>query len=470
MAGIISYGTHIPRLRLRLGTRNWPVKNARAAANFDEDTVTMAVAAANDALCGVDRSQVDALYLASTTLPYVEKQSASFVAMACDLRPDIVTADFAHSLRSGTLALRAALDSVRSESSRLALVAAGDCRLGTPESDIELAGGDGAGALVVGSEDGIARVVASHCFVNDILDVWRPDGEKALRLADDRFRFEEGYLLAVGEAVKGLLHKTGMGMEQFDKVILYAPDARRHREAVQRLGADPGRVHDPLLDRLGSTGTAFTLMQLIAALEEAKPEQRLLVVNYGDGADAFVVETTSRISDFQRTPHRGVARQLAAGTTLTDYYEYLRWRGGLQFMGEHHMRRAPAPYALYREQAGAFRFHGARCRSCGAVQYPAQRVCVRCQAKDDCETVPMSGSQGTLFSYSMDYVSGIMDVPLVHSVVDFDAGCRAMMMMTDRDLDKVKIGMRLEPVLRKLSDADGIHTYLWKVAPVGDRT
>jgi uncharacterized OB-fold protein len=99
------------------------------------------------------------------------------------------------------------------------------------------------------------------------------------------------------------------------------------------------------------------------------------------------------------------------------------------------------------------------------VQYPAQRVCVRCQAKDQSETVSMAEGGATLFSYSLDYVAGMPDVPLLHGVVDFDIGGRSMMMVTDRDLSAVQIGMKLELTFRKFSEADGIHTYLWKAAP-----
>ena len=38
---------------------------------------------------------------------------------------------------------------------------------------------------------------------------------------------------------------------------------------------------------LGHTGTAFPLMLLIAALENAHPGDRRLLVSYGDGCDVF---------------------------------------------------------------------------------------------------------------------------------------------------------------------------------------
>ncbi|MEJ5187190.1 MAG: hypothetical protein WHT46_08940, partial [Candidatus Geothermincolales bacterium] len=115
MVGIVSFGGYVPRYRLNrfliFGMMGWlnPViiTNARgekAVANFDEDPVTMAVAAGMDCLRGMDRKGVDAVYLATTTAPYRERQCANIVAGALGVREDIRTADFAGSLKAGTTA------------------------------------------------------------------------------------------------------------------------------------------------------------------------------------------------------------------------------------------------------------------------------------------------------------------------------------------------------------------------------
>lgn len=450
-------------MRLGPGTANWPHKTERAIANFDEDAVTMAVAAVTNCLRGFDRGIVDAVYAASTSLPYVEKQSGSLIATASDLRNDIITADIAHSLRSGTLALRVALDGVAAGSLGAALTVATDRRLAVPGSDLEREGGDAAVALLVGDGPVIARVVASHSFVNEILDVWRADGDRLLRAtAEEHFRHEEGYLHAVTTCVAQLLARTGNTIGDFQRVALYAPDARRHAEAVRRLGVEPGRVV-ALPRGVGSTGVAHALLQLVGAFEEAAAGDRILLVNYGDGADAWIIETTAELGAV-REGRRSVAAFLAGTVPVADYYDYLRWHG-LGPVSADGSRVAPAPHAVYREQAEVLRMHGMRCRACGMVQYPPQRVCVRCKAKDDAESVRIPDGGATLFSYSMDYVAATPDVPLLHGVVDFDVGGRSMMMVTDRDLSTVHIGMKLELVFRKFSEADGVHTYLWKAVP-----
>jgi 3-hydroxy-3-methylglutaryl CoA synthase/uncharacterized OB-fold protein len=466
VAGIIDCAAHIPWTRLGTATGGWNGKPDRTVANFDEDAVTMAVAAIRSALRGRDRSAVEALYLASTSLPYAEKQSASLVATAADLPTSIFALDVGHSLRSGTLALQAALDAVNAGRLRSAVVAATDCRLGAPGSDVEAACGDGAAALLVGEGDEIASIVASHTVVNEILDVWRPDGERVLRAAEDHFRFEHGYYHAIEAAVSGLLERTGLAGPDFQHVVVAAPDRRRHAQAVRRLGLEAKQVRNPRLDEIGNSGVSSAFVQLVDALESASPGQRVLLVNYGDGADATVLETKEALAAWQRGRKRTVAAQAAARSYLPDYHEYLRWRGLMPLWGEGIPVLAPAPATLYREQDEQLRFSGVRCRACGMVQYPPQRVCVKCQAKDEFDSLCLADGGASLFSYSLDYVARTPDLPLVHGVVDFELGGRAMMMVTDRDVQDIKIDMPLELAFRRFYQADGISSYLWKVTPV----
>ena len=104
MAGITAYGAYVPRYRLGAETDGWDSPGQRSIANFDEDSVSMAVAAGIDCLKGRDRDAIDGLLFASTTPPYAEKQCASIIAMALDLRRDIFTADITDVLRAGTTA------------------------------------------------------------------------------------------------------------------------------------------------------------------------------------------------------------------------------------------------------------------------------------------------------------------------------------------------------------------------------
>jgi 3-hydroxy-3-methylglutaryl CoA synthase len=185
MAGIVSYGAYIPIYRLNREILNqvWggAEKGEKAIANLDEDSLTMGVEAARNCLKGVERNSIDALYFASTTPPYKEKQSASIMAAALDLREDIITVDLTDSLRSGTIGLRIALDAVEAGSARKVLLVAADCRIPPPNSAFEPIFGDGAAAFVIGG-DSVAVEIEGSCYLtSEFIDVWRLEYDKITR-------------------------------------------------------------------------------------------------------------------------------------------------------------------------------------------------------------------------------------------------------------------------------------------------
>src|SRR5437870_3330363 len=113
MVGVIRIDTYFPRRRLdrALIARAWGSRVApgtRTVAGIDEDALTMAVDAVHRCLADDDPAGVDALYFASTSSPYAEKQVGSLVATAADLPRTLAVADFAGSVRAGLSAVRAA--------------------------------------------------------------------------------------------------------------------------------------------------------------------------------------------------------------------------------------------------------------------------------------------------------------------------------------------------------------------------
>ena len=98
--GITAYGAYLPRLRLQrkamAAANAWfnpgigaQGKGERTMVNWDEDAVTMAVEAARDALPGGDpfvaRKHVQALYFASTTMPFADDRDRRHSA-SCQTR------------------------------------------------------------------------------------------------------------------------------------------------------------------------------------------------------------------------------------------------------------------------------------------------------------------------------------------------------------------------------------------------
>ncbi|PKB77005.1 MAG: hypothetical protein BZY85_01275, partial [SAR202 cluster bacterium MP-SAtl-SRR3965592-G1] len=362
-------------------TDGWDSPGQRSIANFDEDSVSMAVAAGIDCLKGRDRDAIDGLLFASTTPPYAEKQCASIIAMALDLRRDIFTADITDVLRAGTTALKSALDSVAAGSAKQVLVVASDNRQGAPKGEAERNSGDGAVAFIVSDEEIIAEQAGAYTITENMMDTWRSAGDRFVRSWEDRFTVEEGLERIMGDAVSGFLEKEGLSVKDVSKLALYSPDARRHGQLARHLGFQPEQVQDPLFGRIGNTGAAFPLMLLAAALEEGSPDQLLLTVSYGDGSDVLGFRTTANIG--QGASGLGVSGYLDSGQVLDSYETYAKWRD--VWLTDSSSRRpqaqSPSVTALWRESDQNIKFHGGVCNQCGYVQYPPQQVCVECQTK-----------------------------------------------------------------------------------------
>src|SRR3989304_4432272 len=160
MVGFVSFGAYVPLRRLGPGTRGWAGQNEKAIASWDEDSLTMAVAAAQDCIGKGDPNKIDGVYFASTTPPYREKLVATTLGLAADLRNEILTADITDTLRCGTTAFRMAAGTVKAGAAKRVLVAVSDRRLGTPGLDADFA--DGAAAFTIGDSDVAAPLLGSY--------------------------------------------------------------------------------------------------------------------------------------------------------------------------------------------------------------------------------------------------------------------------------------------------------------------
>jgi 3-hydroxy-3-methylglutaryl CoA synthase len=465
-AGILSYGAYVPPTRLPLGALGGRVAKEggpeKAVAWNDEDALTMAVAAAQNALRGLDRAQVDGVLFASTTHPFREKQGAALIARALDLRRDVRSADYGGSLRAGTSALRGALDAVAAGSARRVLVVASDCRMGAPGSGVEPNVGDGAVAFLAGDADPIATVEESYAFADEIVDVWRGEGERFVHAWEDRFVIQEGYVPAVAQAVRGLCERAGAAPGDFARVCLYAPDARSHAEATRAVGLDRARLQDPLFGRLGNTGAAFALIQLAHAFETARPGERLLVVSTGDGGEAFGVHVTAQIEKLE--PRRGVTWHLERRRPVKSYDCYLKARGLEPREWDAGTSPGLSATIHFRERDEDVSFCGQRCRKCGAVQFPAQRVCETCFAKDDFERHRLSDRVGRVVTYTFDFFFPTPDPPTIVTVTEVD-GARVHLQLVNTTPDQVKLDTPVEFTFRKIHEAGGRPNYYWKATP-----
>ena len=466
MFGVKAWNVYVPRYRLSrdviaaatgAGSRG----GERAVANYDEDCLTMAVEAGSGCNGSAETAQIDALLFASTSSPYREKQAAAFIARVLELPEGVFTVDLGDTLRCGTQALRVAWDAVKAGSARSALVVASEQRLAEPRSELEQNFGDGAAALLLGSE-GVAATVEHYVSRSqEFVDLWRTEEDRFVKTGEARFVQSFGYERILLESVAQVLKSTGLSAKDFRKIILPSPDGRSHIGIAKKLGFDPEtQVQDPLFREIGDCGSAHPFLLLAAVLDEAGPGDRILLASYGDGCDTVILQATPEIESARRGGIK-VKDQLARKAPLGSYEKYLRFR---DLFGQSTYMPFSSLALLWREQRQNLNLIGSRCRSCGAISFPMKRVCDRCGAMDDTEEFSLA-RRGKVYTYVRDHIFVCPDSPLVLAAVDMEAGGRFFGQVTDCDPKEIGIGTDVGLTLRRLHDGLEFHHYFWKCRP-----
>jgi 3-hydroxy-3-methylglutaryl CoA synthase len=475
--GLLAYGAYLPRLRLSrkavAEANAWfnpalasLARGERAMANWDEDAITMAVEAARDCLTGIARPSVAAVHLVSTTLPFDDRQNSGIAAAALNLPESTATLDIAGSQRAGTGALLAGLQAARG--GPLLLLAA-ERRRSKPGSAQELAYGDGAAALLLGEGTTIARLLAHQGESVDFIDHYRGQGRPFDYGWEERWIRDEGHLKIVPRVVAALLEKTGIIAKEIAHLALPAALARSAKPLAQRCGFAERAGEDGLAERVGDLGTAHPLFALAAALEKARPGERILLLGFGQGCDALLFETTPALADLPR--RRGAAGALARRREETSYQRYLAFNEltPLDRGMRAELDKATALSALYRHRAMVLGLVGGRCSECGTVQFPKSQICVapNCHARHSQVDHPFAEQTGEVMTYTADMLTYTPDPPQHFGMIRFREGGRIMMDFTDVDPGQVAVGtpMRMVFRIKEQDSTRGFTRYFWKAAP-----
>jgi 3-hydroxy-3-methylglutaryl CoA synthase/NAD(P)-dependent dehydrogenase (short-subunit alcohol dehydrogenase family) len=444
----------------------------RSFCNWDEDSLTMAVAAARDCLLGHDKNAVDGLFLCSTTLPFADRLNAGIVKTALNLRDDLQAADFSSSLRAGSTGLVNALSMVRSGDKHNILVAASDKRETRMANNYEMWFGDGAASLLVGDKNVIAEYIGSYTVTYDFIDHYRAWDMKFDYVWEERWLRTEGYGKIIPEAVAGLFKKLSISMEDVDKLVFPCFIKAEHRRLAKMLGASPEKVIDNMHEVCGETGTAHPLLMLVNALENANPSDRILVAGFGQGCDALYFRVTDAIKSLPE--RKGVRGSLANRKTVEQYLKFLKFRDLIQTeMGI----RAEGPTTtamtvLWRNRDMLLGLVGGKCTACGTPQFPRADICVNPDCKAVETQVPHEFADEPAFikSFTGDNLSVSMDPPNVYGMVQFKNGGRFMADFTDCELSEVRVGQPVSFSFRKRYEDEkrGFTGYFWKAIPHQD--
>lgn len=469
MRGILSAAGYVPHHRLDRAKiseffGSGGGKGTRAVASYDQDTTTLAVEAARNAVASApDGVSPESLWFATSAPTYLDKTNASVIHAALRLDSSAAAYDLSGGVRSGLGALRAALASTEPA----VLVATADIRTGQPTSGDEAAGGDAAAALLVGDESAapvIAEYLGAAAATREFLDTWKLPGETRNRHWEERFA-ETQYAPLVDQAWNAALKACELSPDQVDVLVVSGTHARAVKAAAKKLGTGVGTVVEDLSGTVGNSGTADAALQLAGVLETTDAGKVVAVVGLADGVDVLVFRTTPAIASWQ--PARPLAAQIAAGNTGLPYAKFLSWRGQVTVEPP----RRPEPARMSASAAGRsydwkYGFVGSKDHETGAIHLPPARVSFVGGNVDDMEPAPMADLQGTVLTFTVDKLVYSPSPPVVFAVVDFDGGGRLPVELTDVGAGEVAIGDRVEMTFRRLNASDGISNYFWKARPV----
>ncbi len=477
--GLTAFGGYVPRLRLArqaIAEANaWfnpgikgLAKGERSICNWDEDSLTMAVEAARDCLGREGAQAVTGVTLASTTLPFEDRQNAGILATALNLGAELTTLDVTASQRAGTSGLINALNVARGSEGTQLFVAAEKRRAKTSGSQ-ELLFGDGAAAFTLGANGVAAEFLGAYQTAVDFVDHYRGRNEAFDYTWEERWIRDEGYAKIVPPVIAGVLERTGLRAAEIDHFVMPATIRGVVAKLAKGAGIAEGAVRDNLQAVMGEAGTAHALVMLVDALQDAKPGETLLVIGWGQGCDALLFRATDALPAL--VSGLGIKGYLARRRQETNYNRYLSFNNLVeQDRGVRAEADIRTPLtALYRNRAMVTGFVGGKCRVCGTMQFPMSKVCVspNCGEFHSQDPHPFADIAAKVQSWTADTLTYSPDPPTHFGMMVFEEGGRLMADLTDVDVGGVEVGMPVRMVFRikRTDDRRAFTSYFWKAAP-----
>lgn len=335
--GIVGYGAYVPRYRLpatevarvwKGGGGGLPVKE-KAVPGLDEDTLTIALEAARNALtrAQIDPQHIGAVWVGSESHPYAVKPTSTVVAEAIGATPYTEAADWEFACKAGTEAMQAGMGFVASGMASYVLSIGADTAQGRPGDALEYTAAAGGAAYLIGpASESLAVFEGSLSYATDTPDFWRrPDMHYPSH--GQRFTGEPAYFKHVISAARDLMEQTRRTADDFAHVVLHQPNAKFPERAAKTLGFKPEQWATGLLcPVVGNTYAGSSMLGLTAILDEARPGDTILTVSFGSGAgsDAFSLRVTDLVTERQHLAP--LTQDYISRRREVDYATYVRYR------------------------------------------------------------------------------------------------------------------------------------------------
>ena len=473
MSGIQSIASYLPGFEMQRSVITaqlaWfdpnlkaQAKGVRRVANWDEDAITMAVAAARRAV-SASSDEINCLTFATTSAPFLDRSNSNLISEALSLLGTTLTTDSTGSQRAATSALLSALRAATPETS---LLCAADRRAALPGSANELRYGDAAAAVVTGAQDGLARFLAGATIGSDFVDHYRTAERATDYNFEDRWIRDVGVKQLIPQAVKQALTAAGRDIEAIDHLVLPIP-AHHAKTVIKSLGLPERALVDNLFATIGDSGVGHGLLMLDQCIRSAQAGQTICLVGFGQGCDALLFEACGNGDNI---PGQSPEQQLPSAQSIDDYLKLPAFSRVLQLgtgiRAEADKRTSISAY--YRHHQTINSMLGSVCDACATPHFPPSRVCVACAAIDQLSDYSFADRSARIKSFTEDWQTATPSPPMCYGNVEFEGGGNAFLELSDVAPDSLQVGseLRMQFRIKDYDDNRGFRRYFWKPVPL----
>lgn len=345
--GIIGYGAFIPRRRIKVEeiAKVWGADapsfkrglqlNEKSVPGADEDTITMSVESARNAIAraGIDPADIGCVYVGSESHPYAVKPSGTVVAEAIGAVPEVRIADLEFACKAGTEGMYLAYSLVKAGEIRYGLGVGADTSQGAPGDALEYSAAAGSASYLFGADDDkiVAEVLHTYSWATDTPDFWRREYMHYPRHGS-RFTGEPAYFRHTTSSARGILEKAGLKPTDFAHAVFHQPNGKFPMRVGKMLGFTEEQMKAGWLSPwLGNTYSGASPIGLTAILDIAKPGDLILLTSFGSGAgsDSFIFRATGRLPEVQSLAPK-TRPQLDERKIYLDYGSYAKLRGKIR--------------------------------------------------------------------------------------------------------------------------------------------
>ncbi len=336
--GIVGYGAYVPIYRLRVSEvselwrdghdKSFLPLEVKSVPGIDEDTVTMSIEAAKNALARaeLEASVIRAVWVGSESHPYAVKPSGTIVGNVLGITPEVLAGDLEFACKAGTEAMQAAFGFVGSSMGDYALAIGMDTAQSKPGDQLEYTASAGGAAYIIGpAEESAAIVEGSYSFVSDTPDFFRRAHQRYPEHSN-RFTGHPAYFHHITNSIKNLLEGLALKPSDFTYAVFHQPNTKFPQRVAKMLGFNKEQLkYGLLVNQVGNTYAGASPLGLTDILDHAKPGDRILIASFGSGAgsDAISFIVTDKITRIvNKAP---LTKDYVARNITINYGTYARW-------------------------------------------------------------------------------------------------------------------------------------------------